>query len=192
MTGTWATGGAMGTGRYHLYGIGTQTAGLGFGGSTVPAVNRNESEEYNGASWAEGNNPSEEIFVKGANLSNLDFSNTDMSSVVFSYETIFSDLLQLSIDNREKARNMFSVNLTGSNLTGANLSGKNLTMVIFYGANLSNADLSSADLRYADLRNTNLSGADLTNANLEFADLHEATLDNTILNCINHQICKSN
>ena len=128
----------------------------------------------------------------GSNLSNLDFSNTDMSIAVFSYETIFSDLLQLSIDNREKARNMFSVNLTGANLTGADLSGKNLTMVIFYGANLSNADLSSADLRYADLRNTNLSGADLTNANLEFADLHEATLDNTILNCINHQICKSN
>ena len=133
-----------------------------------------------------------ETIISGSNLSNLDFSNTDMSSVIFSYESSFPDSLQSSIDNKERVRDLFAVNLSGANLSGANLSGKNLTITIFYGANLSNANLSDADLRYADLRNTNLSGADLTNANLEFADLHEATLDNAILNCINHQICKSN
>ena len=144
------------------------------------------------ASWAEGNNPSEEIFVKGANLSNLDFSNTDMSRVIFSHQSSFDDYLQSSIDLRSKYRNFESVDLTGSNLSSANLSGKNLTLVIFHGANLSNADLSNSDLRYADLRNTDLSGADLTNANLEFADASGVILDNTILNCINHSICEDN
>ena len=129
-----------------------------------------------------------EEFISGSNLSNLDFSNTDLSGVVFTYEDTFPEELQ-SISIRNEIRSIVSVNLSGANLSGADLSGKNLVMVIFYDANLSNADLSSADLRYADLRNADLSGSDLTNANLEFADLHDAILDNTILKCINHSIC---
>ena len=127
-------------------------------------------------------------FVGGSNLSNLDFSNTDLSGVVFTYEDTFPEELQ-SISIRNEIRSVVSVNLSGANLSGADLSGKNLPMLIFYEANLSNADLSSADLRYADLRNANLSGSDLTNANLEFADLDNAIFDNTILKCINHPIC---
>ena len=128
-------------------------------------------------------------FISGSNLSNLDFSNTDMSRVIFSYQSNFPDYLQLSTDHRSEIRNFGSIDLTSANLSSANLSGKNLTLVIFYGTNLSNADLSSTDLRYADLRNADLSGADLTNANLEFADLDEVILDNTILKCLNHPIC---
>jgi len=127
-------------------------------------------------------------FVGGSNLSNLDFSNTDLSGVVFSYETKFHEELQ-NISIRNEVRSISSVNLSGADLSGVDLSSKNLAMVIFYGANLSNADLSSADLRYADLRNANLSGSDLTNANLEFTDLDGAILDNTILKCTNHSIC---
>ena len=52
-TGTWASGGAMGTGRAYMGGAGSQTAGLVFGGS-VPAVTGN-TEEYNGTSWSEQN-----------------------------------------------------------------------------------------------------------------------------------------
>ena len=128
------------------------------------------------------------IYVGGANLSNLDFSNTNLSKVVFSHLDSFHEDYQ-NIDDRIKFRDIDSVDLTGANLSGTNLSNKNLTLVILYGANLSNVDLSSADLRYADLRNVDLSGSDLTNANLEFADLHNATLDNTILKCTNHSIC---
>jgi uncharacterized protein YjbI with pentapeptide repeats len=129
-------------------------------------------------------------YIGGSNLSNLDFSNTDMSRAIFSYHSYFFDYLQLSTDLRSEHRNSQSADLTGANLSSANLSGKNLTLVIFYGANLSNADLSGADLRYADLRNADLSGSDLTNTNLEFADLHGAYFDdNTILKCINHPIC---
>ena len=128
------------------------------------------------------------ILLGGANLSNLDFSNTDVSKMVFSYLDSFEEAYQ-NIDTRIQIRDIDSVNLSGANLSGADLSNKNLTLVILYGANLSNADLSSADLRYADLRNADLSGSDLTNANLEFADLHDAILDNTILKCTNHSIC---
>ena len=129
-----------------------------------------------------------EEFISGSNLSNLDFSNTDLSGVVFTYEDTFPEELQ-SISIRNQVRSIASVNLSGADLSGVDLSGKNLAMVVFYGANLSNADLSSADLRYADLRNADLSGSDLTNANLEFTDLDGAILDNTILKCTNHSIC---
>jgi len=128
------------------------------------------------------------IYVGGANLSNLDFTNTDVSKVVFSHLDTFGEEYQ-NIDTRDKIRDIDSVHLSGANLSDTDLSNKNLTLVVFYNANLSNADLSNADLRYADLRNADLSGADLTNANLEFADLHGATLDNTILKCTNHSIC---
>ena len=45
-TGSWATGGNMGTGRYNLAGAGTQTAGLAFGGRTPSTTNA--TEEYTG------------------------------------------------------------------------------------------------------------------------------------------------
>jgi hypothetical protein len=54
---TWASGGAMNTGRSEGQTAGTQTAGLMSGG-IVPGSDAmtNNSEEYNGTSWTEGNN----------------------------------------------------------------------------------------------------------------------------------------
>ncbi len=52
--GSWATGGAMGTGRAYMGGAGSQTAGLVYGGTT-PSVTAN-TEEYNGTAWSEQNN----------------------------------------------------------------------------------------------------------------------------------------
>ena len=46
-TGSWATGGNMGSGRYSLGGAGTQTSGLGFGGYDGSAY-QNATEEYAG------------------------------------------------------------------------------------------------------------------------------------------------
>ena len=158
-----------------------------FRNSNLPIVQLGETD-FSSKNWQVQEVPE---FFGGSNLSNLDFSNTDVSGSIFSHLSSFPESFQESTDIRIKVRNMQSVDLTGSNLTGANLSSKNLTLIIFYGTNLSNADLSSADLRYADLRNADLSGADLTNANLEFADLDEAILDNTILKCINHPICSN-
>ena len=49
--GTWASGGAIGTGRYAAMGSGISTAGLVFGGSPNPGVAITES--YTGTAWSE-------------------------------------------------------------------------------------------------------------------------------------------
>ena len=59
--GAWSSGGNLNTGRTGLAGAGSQTAALAFGGtvatpSTPQNPYKNESEEYNGTSWTEGNN----------------------------------------------------------------------------------------------------------------------------------------
>jgi len=51
----WATGGALNTGRNGLGASGTQTAGLAAGGNLGPSKVDN-SEEYDGTSWTEGDN----------------------------------------------------------------------------------------------------------------------------------------
>jgi hypothetical protein len=51
----WASGGNIGTARRALWGGGTQTAGLIWGGYVGPPV-ENKTEEYNGSTWAEQNN----------------------------------------------------------------------------------------------------------------------------------------
>ena len=148
-------------------------------------------------------------FIPGSSLSGLDFSKTDISSVVFSMLTAFSEDLSLNkLRTAEEIQNtanfsskLFGVNLDSTNFSNSNLSGKNLTMLIFTNANLSHTDLSGADLRYsnltnanltaADLTNANLTSADLTNANLIGADLTNADLSGANLRCINHPICVS-
>jgi hypothetical protein len=55
--GAWASGGSLNTARFGGATMGSQTAGLFAGGTTPPsAVKVNNSEEYNGTSWTEGNN----------------------------------------------------------------------------------------------------------------------------------------
>jgi hypothetical protein len=45
----------MGSGRYNFGGLGTQTAGLGFGGYPSGS-GTNATEEYNGSTWTAGGN----------------------------------------------------------------------------------------------------------------------------------------
>ena len=139
-------------------------------------------------------------FIPGSSLSGLDFSKTDISTVMFSMITHFSDeFLPNEFNTIEQAelirdlyRKIYGVNLDSTNFSNSNLSGKNLTLLIFTNANLSHTNLSGADLRYSDLTNANLTAADLTNANLLGADLTDIIIDeNTNLKCINHPICES-
>jgi hypothetical protein len=51
---SWTAGGNLNTARYWLSGCGTQTAGLGFGGYTLPSYT-GATEEYNGTSWTTTN-----------------------------------------------------------------------------------------------------------------------------------------
>ena len=50
----WRSASSLNTGRYNLTGVGTDTAGLVFGGDTgpPPETRRAESEEYNGSGWS--------------------------------------------------------------------------------------------------------------------------------------------
>jgi hypothetical protein len=52
---SWTEGNNINTSRYRIGAAGTQTAGLGFGGYTLPGQTAN-TEEYNGTSWSEQNN----------------------------------------------------------------------------------------------------------------------------------------
>jgi len=53
-SGTWSSGGNLGTAREAPAGAGTQTAGLCMGGTTGSASN--VTEEYDGTSWSAGGN----------------------------------------------------------------------------------------------------------------------------------------
>ena len=55
-SGSWATGGNMGTGVKELAGAGTQTAGLAFGGKTNGYDKTNATEHYDGSAWTSGGN----------------------------------------------------------------------------------------------------------------------------------------
>ena len=52
---SWTEGNNLNTARYRIGVAGTQTAGLGYGGYTLPGQTAN-TEEYNGTSWTEQNN----------------------------------------------------------------------------------------------------------------------------------------
>ena len=52
--GAWASGGNLSGGRYELGTVGTQDAGLAFGGNNVYSGLQSSTEEYNGSSWAAG------------------------------------------------------------------------------------------------------------------------------------------
>src|SRR6056300_1388156 len=49
----WSTGGDLNTARSFLGGVGTQTAGLAFGGNVPPVTGA--TEQYDGTSWTEVN-----------------------------------------------------------------------------------------------------------------------------------------
>lgn len=54
-TGTWASGGTMGTARYGLGGAGTQSAGLAFAGGVTYTSLSTSTESYNGIAWTSRN-----------------------------------------------------------------------------------------------------------------------------------------
>ena len=50
----WSAGGALGTGRLSIAGLGIQTAAVGMGGRTAGSGQVDTTEEYNGSSWTAG------------------------------------------------------------------------------------------------------------------------------------------
>ena len=86
--------------------------------------------------------------------------------------------------------NFYNANLENANFQNADLWHVGFALANLTNANLSGADLSKALLNNANLSNANLQGADLSGADLSGADLSDAIYDqNSILKCVNHDIC---
>ena len=112
--------------------------------------------------------------LKGTSLSEVNFTNVDISKVLFA---VTSELFETYEENEKFAE--YGVDLSFSNLSNKNMSNKNLDFT-----NLSYADFSNTDLSFASLQFANLEGANLEGANLEGANLEGANLK-----CINHEEC---
>jgi uncharacterized protein YjbI with pentapeptide repeats len=100
----------------------------------------------------------DDVSLRDANLSNVDFGGTSLSGVDLREATLRDSDLQ-------------GVTLRGANLRDSTLRNANLREVDLRGADLRDADLRDADLQNADLRD-----ADLSDAVLEDVDLGGATL----------------
>jgi uncharacterized protein YjbI with pentapeptide repeats/lysophospholipase L1-like esterase len=123
--------------------------------------------------------------AKGTSLSEVNFSNVDISKVLFSasHDIIYDNYL----DNKKWA--VYGVDLSFANLSNKNLSNKMMTYTNLSYADLSNTDLSFASLQFANLEGANLEGANLEGANLESANLQFANLEGANLKCTNHEEC---
>ena len=94
----------------------------------------------------------------GANLSGIDFGNTDL-----------------------KDANLAFAELVDAHLVGADLRRADLSEAMLMGSDLSRADLSHANLREADLTGANLHDAGLDEADLFSAQLVQTIFDQTRL-----------
>jgi len=83
-----------------------------------------------------------EYFVRGAILSNADFSGMDLTRMVFSRSGV--------------ADYTFTAKLDNANLSQSDLSGNDLRYVVFSDANLEGANLEGANLEGANLEGANL------------------------------------
>ena len=86
----WATGGALGTGRFNLAGAGTQTAGLAFGGAPPPTTGTPATEEYDGSAWTAGGNMGRAVDARyvagsGTQTAGLAFGGSPYSNLTEEY-----------------------------------------------------------------------------------------------------------
>lgn len=87
----------------------------------------------------------EKAYLGYCDLSNLDFNEIDLSSIVFKCSNLRNCMLVNS--------NLSDADLSGCDLSNANLTYSNLTNVNLIGANLSNTNLYKTDLFYAKIDN---------------------------------------
>jgi len=108
--------------------------------------------------WLTDHNTGERLNLRGASLTDIDLSMTDLSGAFLSR----TDLTGANL----YATNLYGVDLTESVLVEADLTGTNLCASDFIGADLSNANLSAANLSQANFFWATLDYANLTRANL--------------------------
>jgi len=88
--------------------------------------------------WLANRNTGERLNLRGATLTDIDLSMTDLTGAFLSR----TDLTGANL----YATNLYGVDLTESVLVEADLTGTNLCASDFIGADLSNANLSAANL----------------------------------------------
>ncbi len=108
--------------------------------------------------WLADRNAGERLNLRGATLTDIDLSMTDLSGAFLS-----------------------RTDLTGANLYGTNLYGVDLTESVLVEADLTGTNLCASDLIGADLSNANLSAANLRQVNFFWATLDNANLTRTNL-----------
>ena len=148
-----------------------------------------------GANVAEHNGPE----ILGDTVVAFDFTGTNLSHADFDHANLYGAILTDAVVRYTNFHDsqLTSVNLSGKDLTGTILTEANLTNANLVGVDLSGKDLTGTILTGANLSNTILTGTDLSNAvltNAMFtnANLEDAIINNTILDCIEHSICKLN
>lgn len=122
--------------------------------------------------WLANRNTGERLNLRGATLTDIDLSMTDLTGAFLSR----TDLTGANL----YATNLYGVDLTESVLVEADLTGTNLCASDFIGADLSNANLSAANLSQ-----TNFFWATLDNANLTKANLYSTSFIKTLFNNTN-------
>ena len=129
-----------------------------------------------------------EANLRGAELTEVDFSRADLSDTVLRFAKLSE--ANLSATNLREANlreaelsgaSLLKADLVDADLAGADLRGAKFNEAVLCWANLSEADLSSANLSRANLIGVNLRGADLNGANLVGADFSAASLNDANL-----------
>ncbi len=121
--------------------------------------------------WLADRNTGERLNLRGATLTEIDLSMTDLSGAFLSR----TDLTGANL----YATNLYGVDLTESVLVEADLTGTNLCASDLIGADLSNANLSAANLRQVNFFWAILDNANLTRANLYSTSFIKTFFNNT-------------
>jgi uncharacterized protein YjbI with pentapeptide repeats len=152
------------------------------------------SEKKNMTEWNEWReeNPSENIFLEGANLENTNLSNANLGDACLEGVSFFGAHLESASfalsDLRDacfrKAR-LKSAELWESCLRDANLMEADLEDGNLCHAYLEGADLRNSNLKHTDFNQAHLEGADIRKANLKNACFYGAHLEKTDISYTN-------
>ncbi|MCH7772265.1 MAG: toll/interleukin-1 receptor domain-containing protein [Bacteroidetes bacterium] len=123
--------------------------------------------------WLADRNTGERLNLRGATLTDIDLSMTDLSGAFLNR----TDLTGANL----YGTNLYGVDLTESVLVETDLTGANLCASDFIGADLSNANLSAANLRQVNFFWATLDNANLTSANLYSTSFIKTFFNNTNL-----------
>ncbi len=140
--------------------------------------------------WLANRNTGERLNLRGATLTDIDLSMTDLSGAFLSRTDLTgANLYETNLYGVDLTESVLvETDLTGANLSNANLSAANLCQVNFFWATLDNANLARANLYSTSFiktffNNTNFDSAIL--GRTVFSDVDLLQLEG-LANCLHH------